>query len=80
MSDACLRGGRRGATRQVCGCVQSVADQDLSRADQRMAVSFFSDPHQAQVIRQSDNPRHEAFWDRYTAFAERAERICRGLA
>lgn len=79
IADACVRAGRKGATRQLCGCVQGVADQGLSSADQRLAAGFFADPHQAQVIRQSDNPRHEAFWQRYKAFAERAEQVCRGV-
>lgn len=78
IADACVRAGRKGATRQLCGCVQGVADQSLSSADQRLARTFFADPHQAQVIRQSDNPRHEEFWRRYKAFAERAEQLCRG--
>jgi len=56
-----------------------VADRDLSRADQRLAVTFFADPHRAQEVRQSDNPRDEAFWQRYKAFASRAENICRGV-
>lgn len=78
IADACVAAGRQGATRRLCGCVQGVADRDLSVSDQRMAVSFFSDPHRAQEIRQSDNPRHEAFWQKYKAFAARAEQVCRG--
>lgn len=78
IADACVRAGRQGATRQRCGCIQAVADRDLSGADQRLAVTFFADPHRAQEIRQSDNPRHEAFWQRYKAFAARAEAQCRG--
>jgi len=42
-------------------------------------VTFFADPHRAQEVRQSDNPRDEAFWQRYKAFASRAENICRGV-
>lgn len=78
VSDACLRAGRKGASRSLCGCVQAVANDDLSGSDQRIAVKFFADPHQAQEMRQSDNPRHEAFWLRYKAFTAKAERICRG--
>jgi hypothetical protein len=79
VSQACLQAGRRAANPQLCGCVQAVADAGLSRADQALAASFFADPHQAQVIRQSDDPRHEAFWQRYKDFVDRAERTCRGL-
>ncbi|WP_417211541.1 arginine transporter [Antarctobacter sp.] len=78
IADACMRAGRSGASRQRCGCVQTVADSDLTSSDQRLAVTFFADPHRAQEIRQSDNPRNEAFWKRYKAFAARAESVCRG--
>ncbi|MDO6658904.1 hypothetical protein Q4550_23925, partial [Anaerobacillus sp. 1_MG-2023] len=51
-----------------CRCIQNVADQNLTRRDQKMAASFFSDPHKAQEIRQSDNRSHEDFWKRYSEF------------
>ena len=79
VASACAQSGRRAANRQLCGCIQAVADDSLSAGDQRRAAAFFRDPHQAQEVRQSDGRRDEAFWDRYTAFADRAERICRGL-
>jgi hypothetical protein len=79
IADACLRAGRKDATRRLCGCVQNVADRDLTGADQRLAVGFFANPHRAQEIRQSPNPRHEAFWQRYKAFVARAESVCRGV-
>ena len=79
MARACLSGGRKAANSQLCGCVQAVANGGLSPRDQAMAAGFFADPHEAQVIRQSDNPGHEAFWKRYKAFAARAEQTCRGL-
>lgn len=78
ISKACLQAGRKAANRQLCGCIQGVANRDLSGADQKLAVSFFSDPHRAQEIRQSDNARNEAFWKRYKAFAARAEKTCKG--
>lgn len=78
VSQACLRGGRKAANRRLCGCIQGVADRQLSSADQRMAASFFSDPHKAQEIRQSDRSSHETFWKRYKAFTGTAERTCRG--
>lgn len=79
MSKACMRAGRKAANARLCGCVQAVANGGLSSRDQALAAGFFADPHQAQVIRQSDDPGHEAFWKRYRAFASRAERSCRGL-
>ncbi|MEM1388212.1 MAG: hypothetical protein AAF748_06060 [Pseudomonadota bacterium] len=43
-----------------------------------MAAEFFSDPHRAQVIRQSDNRGHEVFWERYKVFGSTAEEYCSG--
>ncbi|SFM56846.1 hypothetical protein [Shimia aestuarii] len=68
LSRACMRSDRKAATRPMCNCIQQVANQNLSRADQRLAASFFSDPHKAQEIRQSDTRGHEQFWSRYKEF------------
>ena len=65
---ACMRSDRKAATRPMCNCIQQVANQSLSRADQRLAASFFADPHKAQEIRQSDMRGHEQFWSRYKEF------------
>ncbi|MEM9796910.1 MAG: hypothetical protein AAF919_10485 [Pseudomonadota bacterium] len=76
LQTACLRADRRAANVPLCGCVQSAANATLSRGDQARAASFFSDPHQAQVVRQSDRRSDEAFWQRYKGFVEVAERAC----
>ena len=68
MSRACLRSDRDAATRSMCSCIQKVANQNLNRSDQRLAASFFKDPHKAQEIRQSDRASHERFWLRYKEF------------
>lgn len=73
---ACQTGGRKEANPSLCRCIQFVANQSLSGGDQRMAVDFFKEPHRAQEIRQSDNPRHEEFWQRYRAFADASEGLC----
>ena len=73
---ACMAGGREAATSQLCSCVQGVADQSLSRGDQRRAARFFDDPQLAQAARQSPAGQDVLFWDRYRAFADRAEAIC----
>ncbi|WP_284163500.1 hypothetical protein [Frigidibacter sp. SD6-1] len=73
---ACRATGRAGAG--LCGCIQSVADQVLSRSDQRRAATFFADPDKAQEVRLSDSASAEAFWDRYAAFASTAEAVCTG--
>lgn len=76
---ACLKADRKSASRPLCNCVQQVADLTLDNRDQRLAASFFKDPHRAQEIRQSDNSSHESFWKRYKAFGASAESYCRAL-
>ncbi len=77
IASACLDGGRSGANRGLCSCIQQAANQSLSNADQARAVRFFDDPQSAQDVRQSDNPRDKAFWQRYKAFSTTAEAMCR---
>lgn len=76
IDNACASSGRS-ASSQLCGCIQQVADQTLSRSDQRRAAKFFRDPHEAQVVRSSSNSSDNAFWSRYTRFADTAEAYCR---
>lgn len=49
----------------------------LTPRDQRLAATFFSDPHRAQEVRQSRRRQHEAFWERYENFGVAAETFCR---
>lgn len=74
---ACLQSERSAASRTLCGCIQRVADQMLTRADQRMAARFFTEPQMAQDVRMSDRERDAAFWKRYRAFGETAQKVCR---
>ncbi len=74
---ACMKSNRRAATKPLCGCIQRVADQMLTRSDQRKAAKFFTDPQKAQDLRQSDGNHNEAFWKRYKAFGTSAGNICR---
>lgn len=73
---ACMTGGRDAASPQLCACVQGVAHQTLSGPDQRRAARFFEDPDRAQETRASQRAGDEAFWQRYSAFADYAEAIC----
>jgi hypothetical protein len=73
---ACNRSDRDAANQSVCACIQQVADQSLSNADQRRAAGFFNNPDKAQDVRLSDSSRDDAFWARYTAFGEQAEAYC----
>ena len=74
---ACMTSGRDSASPQLCSCIQGVANQSLSGSDQRRAARFFGDPDRAQDVRLSDSAGDDAFWERYRAFATRAEAICR---
>ncbi|SIO54446.1 hypothetical protein SAMN05444722_3364 [Rhodovulum sp. ES.010] len=73
---ACLSSDRPGTSRGLCGCIQNAADLTLTRGDQRQAARFFRDPHQAQVIRQSDRRRDADFWQRYKRFGDTAAAYC----
>lgn len=77
IQNACLRSDRPGAGRAVCSCIQRVADQHLTRGDQRQAARFFRDPDRAQQVRMSRDDRDREFWQRYRAFAAAAETHCR---
>ena len=61
---------------RTCACIQSVADQMLTRDDQRLVASFFKDPDRAQEVRTSDTARDESFWQRYRQFGFAAEQSC----
>jgi hypothetical protein len=76
ISRACMTSDRKARSRELCGCIQAVADQSLSASDQKLASSFYADPHRAQEIRQSDRTAHEAFWQRYKQYAETAAAVC----
>lgn len=76
IQSACTASDRKARSRDLCGCIQAVADDTLSTAQQRLAVSFYKDPQKAQDIRQSDSSAHKEFWEAYRAYGERAERMC----
>ncbi len=76
IDSACMRSDRRASNRQTCGCIQQVADQTLSRADQRRAARFFRDADEAQKVRMSKSDSDNAFWARYKNFASSAEAYC----
>jgi len=76
LANACMDGGRSAANPALCNCIQRVANQSLSGADERRIVPFFDDPERAQDVRKSDTRRDDAFWDRYRAFTTAARRAC----
>ncbi|GAB4308054.1 MAG: hypothetical protein Kow0058_19440 [Roseovarius sp.] len=74
--DACLASERKDRSERLCGCIQAAADTTLSRAEQRRATAFYSDPHLAQEVRQSDKAVDARFWEAYVAYGQRAEQLC----
>ncbi|WP_298679930.1 hypothetical protein [uncultured Lentibacter sp.] len=76
ISRACLVSDRKARSRQLCGCIQAVADMTLSKPDQSLAASFYGNPQKAQDIRQSSAAGHERFWAKYSEYADTAEQIC----
>ncbi|SFD49503.1 hypothetical protein SAMN04488523_101146 [Sulfitobacter brevis] len=76
ISNACMAGGRKDATRARCGCIQAVADRSMSNSEQRRGAKFFKDPHQAQETRQSSRPGDETFWLNWKEFGNSASTLC----
>ena len=75
---ACLRSDRDAANRQVCSCIQQVADMTLRGTDQRRAAKFFADPDRAHETWMSQRESDDAFWERYKNFGATAEAYCAG--
>ncbi|TNJ48650.1 hypothetical protein FGE21_00970 [Phaeobacter sp. B1627] len=73
---ACLSSSRGAAQTRLCHCIGQVAEQRLTRSEQRTVASWFEDPHRAQEARQSVRNRDEALWRKYQVFGTDAERIC----
>ena len=78
IENACNHSKRKQANRQLCVCIQQVADQTLRRSDQSRAASFFRDPEKAHKVWMSKSKSDDAFWDRYKAFGAQAEAYCTG--
>lgn len=73
---ACRKADRTAASPQLCSCIQKVANVSLNRSERRKVAKWFSDPHQAQVVRQSDRRSDETLWERYKLFGTRAKDTC----
>ncbi|MEP4197909.1 MAG: hypothetical protein ABJL99_19965 [Aliishimia sp.] len=77
---ACQKAGRKAASRARCGCVQWVADKELNASDQRRGATYFSNQHQLQEVRQSQdrNSSNERFWAAWKAYGQVATQQCKG--
>ena len=76
---ACQTSGRKAASRARCGCVQWVADQELTAAQQRRGAGYFLDQHALQEVRQSSESKrsNKVFWAAWKAYGEQAARLCK---
>jgi len=72
---ACLNSDRSPGP-QVCACAQVVADQTLSRSDQRQAAEIIADPDAFQEVNASRSNRAQSFVARYRLWGERVEQVC----
>lgn len=73
---ACLNHRKRDATQARCGCIQQVANQTLTQAQQQRSVRYFSEPSLLQEVRQSSAPANQRFWEAWKNFSETAETQC----
>ena len=73
---ACRNSDRAAANPALCRCIQRVANSSLTAGERRTVSKWFNDPHQAQVVRQSDNARDERLWERYKLFGDTAAKTC----
>lgn len=78
IENACVRSDRAQANAALCRCIDSVAQQTLTRSEQRRAAGFFRDPEKAQEVRMSKRESDNVFWERYRAFGQTAEQYCAG--
>ena len=78
IESACMKSNRNAASRNLCSCIQQVADITLGGGDQRLAATFFKDPDKAQKVRMSQSDKDDAFWARYVTFGEQAKMACAG--
>lgn len=74
---ACRASDRPAASRELCGCIQQVANKSLSRSERRTVAKWFADPHQAQEMRTSNRSSDEKLWLRYKAFGQTVHATCR---
>ena len=73
---ACLGSERSAANRELCACIQRVADATLSSGEQRRGAKFFAEPHLSQEVRASDRRADEEFWQHWTRFGATAAEHC----
>jgi hypothetical protein len=76
IENACLSAGRNAASRELCGCIQQVADAVLSPGEQKRGAKLFADPHLSQELRVSRRDTDMSFWQKWQAFSATAAQYC----
>ena len=76
IDQACRQSNRTAASPKLCSCIQKVADASLNDGERQTVADWFDDPHQAQVVRQSDKQSDAILWERYKVFGIRAQASC----
>ncbi len=76
LNTACMQSGRKEASSARCGCIQAVADRELSNRHQQLGIKVFQDPHILQEARQSDNANDNSFWASWKAFGQTSATLC----
>ena len=76
VESACMRSDRSASSRQLCGCIQQVADMTLRGSDQRRAAKLMKDPDLAHEVWISKRESDDEFWEHYKAFGDAAAAYC----
>ncbi|GKY88891.1 hypothetical protein [Sinisalibacter aestuarii] len=76
IQNACLKSDRPAANRELCACLQVVADAVLTPSYQKRGAEFFTDPHKSHETRASGRVADEKFWERWEVFAATAVKHC----
>lgn len=76
IAKACNSSARGASAPSLCACIQKVADQRLSPAEQARGAQIFLEPHKSQEIRASANRSDAVFWEKWRSFGASAAERC----
>ncbi len=76
IENACRGSERRAATGRLCSCIQSVAEVNLTRHEQKIVSKWFYNPDEAMRTSRSNRRKDEELWTKYRIFGNAAEQQC----
>lgn len=76
VGQACMAAGRSAANPRLCSCIDQVAGQTLTRAEQGETARYIRDPEALHSMKIDDRPRAERMWERYDRFVKTARTTC----